>query len=297
MNRLLSLMLGLIIAAMLISSTLYIVDQREYAVVFGLGEIKDIKSEPGLYFKLPRPFQSVRRFDKRILTIDTPEQERVQTSEKKNLQIDSFIKWRISDPKAFFQSFQGNERAAEDRIVSLVRDAMQQSINRRTVNDVSSRERDKIMEEVRSGVQERVKSLGVQMVDVRLKRVDFAPEISESVFNRMTAERTRVANEQRSTGDAASEKIRATADKQREVILAEAYNKAQAIQGEGDAKASAIYAAAYGANPEFYSFYRSMEAYQKSFRNKTDVLVIDPSSDFFKYMKNAGSNAGGAGKR
>lgn len=293
MNRIFTVMLGLIVAAMVASSTLYIVDQREYAVVFGLGEIKDIKSEPGLYFKLPPPFQSVRRFDKRILTIDTPDQERVQTSEKKNLQIDSFIKWRISDPKAFFQSFQGNERAAEDRIVSLVRDAMQQAINRRTVNDVSSRERDKIMEEVRAGVQERVKSLGVQMVDVRLKRVDFAPEISDSVFNRMTAERTRVANEQRSTGDAESEKIRATADKQREIILAEAYNKAQAIQGEGDAKASAIYAAAYGINPEFYSFYRSMDAYQKTFKNKTDVLVVDPSSDFFKYMKNSGSSASG----
>ena len=148
-------------------------------------------------------------------------------------------------------------------------------------------------QKVRAGVQERVKSLGVQMVDVRLKRVDFAPEISDSVFNRMTAERTRVANEQRSTGDAESEKIRATADKQREIILAEAYNKAQAIQGEGDAKASAIYAAAYGINPEFYSFYRSMDAYQKTFKNKTDVLVVDPSSDFFKYMKNSGSSASG----
>jgi modulator of FtsH protease HflC len=290
MNRILAILGGLVVAVVIASSTLFIVDQKEYAVIFALGEIKDIKSEPGLYFKLPPPFQNVRTFDKRILTIDTPDAERVQTSEKKNLQIDSFVKWRISDPKAFFQSFQGNERAAVDRILALVRDGMQQAINRRTVNDVSSRERDRIMEEVRSGVQARVKSLGVEMVDVRLKRVDFAPEISESVFNRMKAERNRVANEQRSTGAAEGEKIRATAESQRDVIIAEAYNKAQAIKGEGDAKASAIYAGAFSGHAEFYSFYRSMEAYQRAFRNRGDVMVVDPSSDFFKYMKESGAN-------
>lgn len=289
MSRLLAIIGGLIVAAILASSTMFIVDQKEYAVIFALGEIKKTIREPGLYFKMPPPFQNIRTFDKRILTIDTPDAERVQTSEKKNLQIDSFIKWRISEPKEFFQSFQGSERAAEDRILSLVRDAMQQAINRRTVNDVSSRERDQIMEEVRSSVQARVKTLGVEMIDVRLKRVDFAPEISESVFNRMKAERNRVANEQRSTGAAQGEKIRATADKERDVLLAEAYNKAQAIKGEGDAKSSAIYAAAFAGNPEFYSFYRSMDAYQKTFKNKNDVMVIDPSSDFFRYLKSSGA--------
>jgi membrane protease subunit HflC len=291
MSRILLALAALVLLILTGSTMLFIVDQRQYAVVFGLGEIKDVKSEPGLYFKLPPPFENVQTFDKRILTIDTPESERVQTSEKKNLQVDSFIKWRISDPKTFYQSFQGIERAAEDRISSLARDAMQQAINRRTVNDVTSRERQKIMNEVRDTVQEKVRALGVEIVDVRLKRVDFAPEISESVFRRMAAERQRVANEQRSTGSAEAEKIRADAERQREVILAEAYKTAQISKGEGDAKASATYAAAFGQNAEFYSFYRSLEAYRASFKNKTDVIVVDPSSDFFKYMKSAGAGS------
>jgi modulator of FtsH protease HflC len=289
MNRILATIFGLFVAVLLSSTMLFIVDQTRFAAVFALGEIKEIKTEPGLYFKLPPPFQNVQYFDKRILTIDTPDAERVQTSEKKNLAVDSFIKWRIVDPKLFYQSFQGIERAAEDRITALVRDSMQQAINRRTVNDVTSRERDKIMEEVRGAVQDRIKALGVEVVDVRLKRVDFVPEISESVFNRMKAERNRVANEQRSTGAAEGEKIRADADRQREVILAEAYRDAQKLKGEGDAKANAIYAGAFSTNPEFFAFYRSLEAYRNSFKSKSDVMVLDPSSDFFKYLKDSGS--------
>jgi modulator of FtsH protease HflC len=289
MNRILATIFGLFVAVLLSSTMLFIVDQTRFAAVFALGEIKEIKTEPGLYFKLPPPFQNVQYFDKRILTIDTPDAERVQTSEKKNLAVDSFIKWRIVDPKLFYQSFQGIERAAEDRITALVRDSMQQAINRRTVNDVTSRERDKIMEEVRGAVQDRINALGVEVVDVRLKRVDFVPEISESVFNRMKAERNRVANEQRSTGAAEGEKIRADADRQREVILAEAYRDAQKLKGEGDAKANAIYAGAFSTNPEFFAFYRSLEAYRNSFKSKSDVMVLDPSSDFFKYLKDSGS--------
>jgi membrane protease subunit HflC len=292
MNRIIATIFGLFVAVLLSSTMLFIVNQTQFAAVFALGEIKEIKTEPGLYFKLPPPFQNVQYFDKRILTIDTPDAERVQTSEKKNLAVDSFIKWRIVDPKLFYQSFQGIERAAEDRITALVRDSMQQAINRRTVNDVTSRERDKIMEEVRGAVQERIKALGVEVVDVRLKRVDFVPEISESVFNRMKAERNRVANEQRSTGAAEGEKIRADADRQREVILAEAYRDAQKLKGEGDAKASAAYAGAFSSNPEFFSFYRSLDAYRNAFRNKSDVMVLDPSSDFFKYMKDSGGTTG-----
>jgi membrane protease subunit HflC len=219
------------------------------------------------------------------LTIDTPTSDRVQTSEKKNLLVDSFVKWRISDARRYWISFQGSERAAQDRISSLVRDAMNQAINKRTVNEVTSRERDKAMDEIRIAVQERVKDIGVEIVDVRLKRVDFVQEISNSVFSRMEAERKRVANEQRSIGAAEGEKIRADADRQREVLLAEAYKDAQRIKGEGDAKSSAIYAQAFGQNPEFFSFYRSLEAYRASFRNRSDVLVVDPSSDFFRYMK------------
>jgi membrane protease subunit HflC len=288
MNRVIFTIFGLLVAVLLSSTMLFIVNQTQFAAVFALGEIKEIKTEPGLYFKLPPPFQNVQYFDKRILTIDTPDAERVQTSEKKNLAVDSFVKWRITDPKLFYQSFQGSERGAEDRITALVRDSMQQAINRRNINDVTSRERDKIMDEVRTAVQERIKTLGVEVVDVRLKRVDFVPEISNSVFDRMKAERNRVANEQRSTGAAEGEKIRADAERQREVILAEAYRDAQKLKGEGDAKASAIYAGAFTANPEFYSFYRSLEAYRNTFKGKSDVMVLDPSSDFFKYLKDSG---------
>jgi membrane protease subunit HflC len=272
-----------VIAALLLYACTYVVDQSKYAVVFALGEIKEVVDQPGLHFKLPAPLQNVVMFERRILTIDTPESERVQTSEKKNLQIDSFVKWR--------------EGEAEARITTLVRDAMNQAVNKRTVNDVTSRERDKIMEEIRASVQERLKAVGVEVIDVRLKRVDFVPEISESVFNRMTAERKRVANEQRSSGAAEGEKIRAEAERERDQILADAYRKAQVIKGEGDGQASAVYAASFGANPEFYSFYRSLEAYRASFKNKQDVMVVDPNSEFFKYFRGAGGPSASTTKK
>lgn len=286
MNKIVGTIVAIVVAAVLFRACAFIVDQRQFAVVFALGQIKEVISEPGLHFKLPPPFQNVVYLDKRILTIDTPQPDRVQTSEKKNLLVDSFVKWRISDPRRYWVSFLGNERAAQERINTLVRDALNQAVNKRTVNDVTSRERDKAMEEIRVAVQERVKEVGVEIVDVRLKRVDFVPEISDSVYRRMEAERKRVANEQRSIGAAEGEKIRADADRQKEVLLAEAYKQAQTVKGEGDAKASAIYAQSFGQNPEFFNFYRSLEAYRVSFRSRSDVLVIDPSSEFFKYMKN-----------
>jgi membrane protease subunit HflC len=268
----------------LFRASAFIVDQRQFAIVFALGQIKEVISAPGLHFKLPI-INNVVFLDRRILTIDTPTPDRVQTSEKKNLLVDSFVKWRIQDPRRYWVSFQGNERAAQERINTLVRDALNQAVNKRTVNEVTSRERDRAMEEIRVAVQERVKDVGVEIVDVRLKRVDFVPEISESVFRRMEAERKRVANEQRSIGAAEGEKIRADADRQREVLLAEAYRQAQQVKGEGDAKASAIYAAAFGQNQEFFTFYRSLEAYRASFRSRSDLLVVDPSSEFFRYMR------------
>jgi membrane protease subunit HflC len=210
----------------------------------------------------------------------------VQTSEKKNLLVDSFVKWRIADPRRYYVSFQGLERAAEDRINSLVRDALNRAVNLRTVNDVTSSERERAMEEIKTSVQERVRDVGVEIVDVRLKRVEFVPEINEDVFRRMQSERKRVATEQRSIGAAEGEKIRADADRQREVLLAEAYRDAEKIKGEGDARATAIYAQAFGQNTEFFTFYRSLEAYRASFRSRSDVLLIDPSSDFLKYLKN-----------
>jgi membrane protease subunit HflC len=285
MNKIVGTVVAVVVAAVLFRACAFIVDQRQFAIVFALGQIKEVISEPGLHFKLPPPFQNVVYLDKRILTIDTPQPDRVQTSEKKNLLVDSFVKWRINDPRRYWVSFLGNERAAQERINTLVRDALNQAVNKRTVNDVTSRERDRAMEEIRVAVQERVKDVGVEIVDVRLKRVDFVPEISDSVFRRMESERKRVANEQRSIGAAEGEKIRADADRQREVLLAEAYKQAQTVKGEGDAKASAIYAQSFGQNPEFFSFYRSLEAYRASFRNRNDVLVVDPSSEFFKYMK------------
>jgi len=285
LNRIVGTIVVLVLAAVLFRASAFIVDQRQFAILFALGQIKEVIAEPGLHFKLPPPFQNVVYLDKRILTIDTPQPDRVQTSEKINLLVDSFVKWRISDPRRYWVSFLGNERAAQERINTLVRDALNHAVNRRTVNEITSRERDVAMKEIQVAVQERVKEVGVEIVDVRLKRVDFVPEISDAVFRRMEAERKRVANEQRSIGAAEGEKIRADADRQKEVLLAEAYKQSQTIKGEGDAKASAIYAQSFGQSPEFFNFYRSLEAYRSSFRNRGDLLVVDPSSEFFKYMK------------
>jgi len=287
MNRLLPLLIAVVIAVVAISSSVFVVRERDYALVFALGEVKKVISEPGLYFKLPPPLQNVVTLDKRLLTIDLQEAERIQTSEKKNLLIDSFVKWRIVDPRLYYVTFGGNERAARERLQAQIRDALNASVNIRTVKDVVSLERDVIMTEVLTNVAKRAEALGVQIVDVRLKRIEFAPEIAESVFRRMESERIRVAHEQRSIGAAEGEKIRAEADRQREQIVAEAYGRAQAIMGEGDAQAAGIYAKAYGEDLGFYSFYKSLEGYRASFGKPGDVLVVDPSSDFFKYLKSS----------
>jgi membrane protease subunit HflC len=221
------------------------------------------------------------------LTIDTQEAERIQTSEKKNLLIDSFVKWRIVDPRLYYITFGGNERAARERLQAQIRDALNASVNIRTVKDVVSLERKVIMDEVLTNVIKRAEPFGIEVVDVRLKRIEFAPEISESVYRRMESERLRVANEMRSIGAAEGEKIRAEADRQREEILAEAYGRAQAIMGEGDAKAAGLYAKAYGEDLAFYSFYKSLEGYRAAFGKPGDVMVVDPSSDFFKYLKSS----------
>ena len=284
MNKVIATVIGLIVAAVIFRASTFVVDQRQYAILFQLGQITEVHSEPGLKLKIPL-IQNVVYLDRRILTIDTPQADRVQTSEKKNLLVDSFVKWRISDPRRYYVSFQGLERAAEERINSLVRDALNRAVNLRTVNDITSHERDRAMEEIKVSVQERVRDVGVEIVDVRLKRIEFVPEINEDVFRRMQSERKRVATEQRSIGSAEGEKIRADADRQREVLLSGAYRDAEKIKGEGDARASAIYAQAFGQNPEFFTFYRSLEAYRASFRNRSDVLLVDPSSDFLKYLK------------
>ena len=295
MNKIISAVFIALFAGMLASSMLFVVDQRQYAIIFALGEVKEVVTEPGLKFKLPPPLQNVAYYDKRILTIDTPDSDRFITSEKKNLVVDSFIKWRVSDPKLYYVSVQGRESDAVYRIQQSLKDALNNEIGKRTVNDMVSGVRDRVMQDIRTKVNEDTKKIGVEIVDVRLKRVEFSDEIKDSVFKRMESERKRVANELRSTGSADGEKIRADADRQRSVIIAEAYGDAQRIQGEGDAKASAIYAQAFSQNPEFYNFYRSLEAYRNSFRSKSDILVVEPNSDFFKYLKNP--NGAAAGKK
>jgi modulator of FtsH protease HflC len=286
-----STLLGVVVALFLLaSSSLYIVDQRQQAILFQLGEVVDVKTSPGLYFKIPLA-QNVRYFDSRILTMDTAEPERFITSEKKNVLVDLFVKWRIIDVKQYYISVRGDEMLAQTRLSQTVNSSLRDEFGNRTVHDVVSGERDKIMEIMRQKADADARKIGVEVVDVRLKRVDLPQEVSESVYRRMEAERKRVANELRSTGAAESEKIRADADRQREVILAEAYRKAQEVKGEGDAKASAIYATAFQPNPEFYSFYRSIEAYKQSFKNKGDMMVLEPNSEFFKYLKNPGRSA------
>ena len=289
MNRFATILITGFIALMLLSSTVFVVDQRKYAIVFALGEVKQVISEPGLHFKLPPPFQNVVYLDKRIQTLDPKEADRFITAEKMNILVDAFVKWRVTDPRLYFVSFGGDEGRAGDRMQQIVKAALNDEITKRTVREVISGQRGKVMESIRSKVVDEAKQIGVQIVDVRLKRVDYVEQINNSVYERMKAERVRVANEARSTGAAESEQIRADADKQRTVILAEAYREAQKIKGEGDAKASQIYAEAFGRNPEFYKFYRSLEAYRASFKNKADVMLVDPQSDFFKYFKSAGA--------
>ena len=282
--RISTILIGIVILLVIASMSLFTVDQRQNAMVFRLGKIVSVKTSPGLYLKLPL-FDNVRFFDVRILTLDSDEPERFITSEKKPVLVDSFVKWRIVDVKQYYNSVRGDEALARIRLMQTVNDNLRAEFGKRTVHDVVSGERYQILELMRERADQDGRTIGVQVLDVRLKRVDFTPEVSESVYSRMVAERKRVANEQRSLGFAESEKIRADAERQRSVIIAEAYRDAQRIKGDGDAKASAIYARAFQQSPEFYAFYRSLEAYRQSFKNKGDLLILEPSSDFFKYLK------------
>lgn len=285
-----NILVGVAAVLILASLSMFVVDQRQTVIVLQLGEMVGVKTSPGLYFKIPL-VQNVRYFDSRILTFDSVEPERFITAEKKNVMVDSFVKWRIENVKQYYISVGGDEIRAKTRLMQTVNSIMREEFGKRTINEVVSGERERIMNTLRQKADLDARKIGVQVLDVRLKRVDFPTEISESVYRRMDAERKRVANELRATGNAESEKIRADADRQREVTLADAYRDAQKIKGDGDAKASAIYAAAFGRNAEFYAFYRSMDAYKQSFKNKSDVMVVDPSSAFFKYLKGS-SKAG-----
>ena len=283
-NRLIAAGIGFIILIYVLSSSIFVVDQRKFAVVFSFGQIVRVIEKPGIQIKYPAPFESVRFFDRRILTIDNPEAERFITAEKKNLLVDSYVKWRIVDPRKFFISFKGDERLAQDRLTQLVRSALNEEFTKRTVRELISDQREEVMQGIRKKVADDAADIGVEIVDVRLKRVDLLAEISDSVYRRMEAERKRVANELRSTGAAESDKIRANAERQRDTILAEAYRDAQKIKGAGDAKATALYAEVFGRDPQFAQFYQSLEAYRSSFKDKKDVMVVEPNGEFFKFL-------------
>ncbi|WP_296510345.1 protease modulator HflC [Rhodoferax sp.] len=300
MNRIGLIFSSLLVLLALASSTLFVVDQRQFGVVYALGQIKDVITEPGLNFKLPPPFQNVSYIDKRLLTLDSTDAEPMLTAEKQRVVIDWYVRWRITEPSEYIRNVGLNEGAGASQLNRVVRNAFQEEINKRTVKELLSLKREDLMADVKAEVLDKVrgaKPWGVDVVDVRITRVDYVEAITESVYRRMEAERKRVANELRSTGAAEGEKIRADADRQREIAIANAYRDAQKIKGEGDAEAARIYAESFGKDPQFAQFYRSLEAYKSSFANKSDVMVLDPSgSEFFKTFRNGGGNAPAAKK-
>ncbi|CAM3484798.1 protease modulator HflC [Paracidovorax anthurii] len=295
MNRVGFIVSSLLVLLALLSSTLFVVDQRQFGVVYQLGQIKEVITEPGLNFKMPPPFQNVRYIDKRLLTLDSTDTESMLTAEKQRVVIDWYVRWRISDPSEYIRNVGLDENSGALQLNRVVRNAFQEEINRRTVKELLSLKRDALMSDVKREVLEVVKGAkpwGVDVVDVRITRVDYVEAITESVYRRMEAERKRVANELRSTGAAEGEKIRADADRQREITIANAYRDAQKIKGEGDAEAARVYAEAFGKDPQFAQFYRSLEAYKSSFSKKSDVMIVDPAStEFFKNFRGGASGA------
>jgi len=291
MNKLGFIFSSLLVLLAVASSMLFVVDQRQFGVVFQLGQIQKVITEPGLNFKLPPPFQNVSYIDKRLLVLESTETEPTLTAEKQRVVIDWYVRWRISEPQTYIRNVGVNENAGAQQLNRVVRNSFQQEVNKRTVSELLSTRREELMADVKREVLAAVrgseKPWGMDVVDVRITRVDYAESITASVYQRMEAERKRVANELRSTGFAEGEKIRADADRQREVILANAFRDAQKIKGEGDAKASALYASAFGRDPAFAQFYRSLEAYKSTFANKQDLMVLDPSSDFFKALRSS----------
>ena len=286
--------LGLVFSSLLLllaigSSTLFVVDQRQFGVVYQLGQIQRVVTEPGLNFKMPPPFQNVTYIDKRLLTLESSDTEPMITAERQRVVIDWFVRWRISDPSAYIRNVGLDERAGAVQLNRVVRNSFQQEVNKRTVRELLSTRREELMADVKREVLAAVRGAeqpwGMDVVDVRITRIDYAETITRSVFERMEAERRRVANELRSTGFAEGEKIRADADRQREVIVSEAFRNAQKIKGEGDAEAARAYNEAFGRDPAFAQFYRSLEAYRATFSSKNDVLVVDPSSEFFRGLR------------
>ena len=296
MNRIGFAITSGLVALALLSSMLFVVDQRQFGIIYSLGQIKEVITEPGLNFKLPPPFQDVKYLDKRLLTLDSTDQSAVYTAERQPVVIDWYVRWRVTDPARYIRNFNPpDENTGANRLAGVVRSAFNQEINKRTVRELLSTKRESLMADVKAEVLEQVKGAnpwGIDVIDVRITRVDYTEAVTESVYRRMEAERKRVANELRSTGAAESEKIRADADRQREVIVANAYRDAQKIKGEGDAQAANVYAEAFGRDAQFAQFYRSLEAYKASFNKKGDVMVVDPAgSEFFKAFRGSGATS------
>jgi membrane protease subunit HflC len=289
-----------LVALALLSSSLFVVDQRQFGVVYSFGQIKNVITEPGLNIKMPPPFQNVSYIDKRLLTLDNADTEPMLTAEKQRVVIDWYARWRITDPSQYIRNVGLDENAGAVQLARVVRNAFQEEINKRTVKELLSLKRDDLLSDVKREVLAAVKGAkpwGVDVIDVRITRADYVDAITESVYRRMEAERKRVANELRSTGAAEGEKIRADADRQREVTVANAYREAQKIKGEGDAEAARLYAESFGRDPNFAQFYRSLEAYKTTFSKKSDVMVVDPSSDFFKALRGSGGGGASAPKK
>ncbi len=299
MNRLGFIGASLLLLLAILSSTLFVVDQRQFGVVYQLGQIRSVITDPGLNFKLPPPFQNVSYIDKRLLTLDSTDAEPMLTAEKQRVVIDWYVRWRVAEPQDYIRNVGLDERAGALQLTRVVRNSFQQEVNKRSVNELLSTKRDQLMHDVLAQVLAAVRSAekpwGMDVVDVRINRIDYFETITESVYRRMEAERQQVANQLRSTGAAEGEQIRASADRQREVTLANAYREAQKVKGDGDGEAARNYADAFGKDPAFAQFYRSLEAYKVSFGKKSDVVVVDPSSDFFKAMRSS-NVSGGSGK-
>ena len=297
MNRVGLIASSLLVILALASSMLFIVDQRQFGVVFALGQIKEVLTEPGLHFKYPPPFQNVSYIDKRLLTLESVEAEPMLTAEKQRVVIDWYVRWRITQPTDYIRNVGLDEKAGANQLNRVVRNAFQEEINKRTVKDLLSAKREALMADVKREVLQAVqgtKPYGIDIIDVRITRVDYVEAITDSVYKRMVAERQRVANELRSTGAAEGEKIRADADRQREVTVANAYREAQKIKGEGDAEAAKTYAESFGRDAQFAQFYRSLDAYKAAFNKKSDVMVLDPTSEFFKTMRGTGAGSAAA---
>lgn len=283
-TRMLLVPAGLLLLVAL--SSIFVVDEREVAIRFQLGEVVRSDYAPGLHWKAPWPLNNVRKFDKRVLTLDT-RPERFMTREKKNVSVNFFIKWRIMDPATYYTSFMGDERQASLRLMQIIKNGLQLEFDQRTITQVVSGERSKMMANLTSYGNTGVSQFGIDIIDVRIKQIELPEDVRNSVFERMNSERERIAKEHRAQGEEAAKGIRAIAEKERTVILAEAARDAEVTRGEGDARATEIYGKAYGKNAEFYEFYRSMNAYRSALSSQQDILVLEPDSEFFQYFGNA----------